>query len=132
MDLHLHIIGSLLILLALIHVAFPWYFNWRTELASLSVVNRQMMEVHSFFIGLTVLLMGVLCIVSAQALQATPLGRQIALGLCLFWTVRLIIQLFGYSSKLWKGRRFETGVHIVFTLFWLYMSVVFFLVSDVT
>jgi hypothetical protein len=41
--------------------------------------------------------------------------------------VRLYIQFFGFSSKLWKGKLFETATHILFSLFWIYLSSVFFL-----
>lgn len=127
MELHLKIIGTLLIALALAHATFPKYFNWKQELSLLSIMNRQMMYVHSFFIAFIVLLMGLLCITSADDLLHTTLGKRISLGLAIFWTTRLFIQLFGYSSKTWKGKKFETAVHILFLLFWTYLSVVFIL-----
>src|SRR4249919_3534080 len=108
MYLHLKIIGTLLILLALVHIVFPKYFNWQKELSSLSLINRQMITVHMFFIALTILLMGLLCLTSSNDLIETNLGKEISLGLGIFWTIRLIIQFFGYSSKLWKGKAFET------------------------
>ncbi|MBS1569133.1 MAG: hypothetical protein JST45_06780 [Bacteroidetes bacterium] len=123
---HLHVIGFLLVLLALVHIGFPRYFQWRTELASLSLMNRQMMHIHMFFIALMVLMMGILCLTSAQELTSTVFGKRIALFLGVFWSIRLMVQLFGYSIRLWKGKRFETVVHVVFTLFWSYASVVFF------
>lgn len=125
MEIHLKIIGFLLIGLAITHLGFPKYFNWTDDLKSVSLINRQMMYVHTFFIGLVVLLMGLLCLTSTDDLIKTEFGRRIALGLGLFWTTRLIIQFFGYSSKLWKGKTFETAVHILFSLLWTYLSVVF-------
>ena len=125
MEIHFKVIGSLFIVLALSHIFFPRYFNWKQELAKLSLVNRQIMVVHSFFIALMVLLIGLLCLTSANELITTPLGKRISLGLGIFWGARLLIQFVGYSSKLWKGRLFETCVHIVFTIFWSYISVVF-------
>jgi hypothetical protein len=71
--------------------------------------------------------MGVLCFTSANELLNTSFGKRILLGLAIFWAVRLLVQFFGYSSKLWKGRSFETGVHIVFSLFWIYLVIVFIL-----
>lgn len=124
---HLSIIGWLLILLASIHIAFPKYFNWKRELASLSLINREMMQVHTFFIALTVLGMGILCIVSAEELVATPLGKKMLFGLGIFWTIRLVMQFFVYSSKLWKGKGFETVMHILFSGLWVYFSTVFWL-----
>lgn len=125
MEIHFKVIGSLFIVLALSHIFFPRYFNWKQELAKLSLVNRQIMTVHSFFIALMVLLIGLLCLTSAHELITTPLGKRISLGLGIFWSARLLIQFVGYSSKLWKGRLFETGVHVLFAIFWTYISVVF-------
>lgn len=125
MELHLKIIGCLLITLALVHIIFPKYFHWDRELSSLSVINRQMMKVHTFFIALTVFLMGVLCWAGSTELVETNFGKKISLGLGIFWIIRLVIQFFGYSATLWKGKRFETAVHIVFSLLWTYLSVIF-------
>jgi len=121
MEIHLQVIGSLLIALSLIHIIFPKYFNWKAELQSLSLINRQMMTVHTFFIALTVFLMGLLFVTSSAELIETPLGRTIVLGLGIFWSIRFYMQLFVYSTKLWKGKTFETCVHIFFSLFWLYI-----------
>lgn len=122
---HLHFIGFALSSLALAHIVFPRYFNWAEDLRPLRLINRQMMQVHTFFIALTVFLMGLLCISSANDLINTPLGQRIALGFAFFWAIRLVFQLFVYSPLLWRGKKFETLVHIVFTLFWVYLVGVF-------
>jgi hypothetical protein len=127
MDLHLRIIGILLILLAMIHFVFPKYFNWRQELSSLSIANRQIMYVHTFFIALFVFLTGLLCITSSTELVNTDLGKRVCLALGIFWIVRLYFQFFGYSPKLWRGKSFETVVHILFSIFWIYLSSIFML-----
>src|SRR5215213_841752 len=105
MELHLNIAGVLLIVLALLHLIFPMYFKWKIELSGLSHINREMMYVHTFFIGLTVMLMGILCITSSSEIAGTLLGRKIAFGFGIFWIVRLVIQFFGYSSVLWRGKK---------------------------
>lgn len=125
MELQLNVIGALLILLAMLHVIFPKYFNWANEFGNISLINRQMIYVHTFFIALVLFLMGLLCLTSPTELIETGLGRKLSLGLGIFWLIRLFIQLFVYSTKLWKGKRFETAVHIVFVLFWAYFSIVF-------
>lgn len=125
MDIHFRIIGSLLIVLALLHFSFPKYFNWKQELSSLSIMNRQIMYVHSFFIAFVVFLVGLLCLTSSSELISTTLGKRISLGIGIFWAARLIIQFFGYSSKIWKGKLFETTVHIIFSLFWAYLTTIF-------
>jgi len=127
MEIHLKIIGTLHILLALMHIGFPKYFNWKKELQSLDLLNKQMMLVHTFFIALVVFLIGFLCLVQYHNLIDTEFGKFISLGLAIFWTSRLIIQFVGYSSKLWLGKTFETCVHILFSLLWLYFSLVFWM-----
>lgn len=126
MEIHFKIIGVLLIALALVHIVFPKYFNWKEELKSLSLINRQMINVHTLFIALTVFLMGLLCLTCTSELIETNLGKKISLGLGIFWTIRLFVQVFVYSRELWKGKIFETMVHIVFSLFWTYLSFMFF------
>lgn len=125
MQIHINIIGILLIALALVHSIFPKYFNWNKELKSLSLINRQIMTVHTFFIAFTVFLMGLLCLTSSNELIETNLGKKISLGLGIFWTVRLFIQFFGYSTDLWKGKKLETSIHILFSIFWIYFSSIF-------
>ena len=127
MELQLKIIGILLVILSAIHIVFPKYFNWKIELNSLSLINRQLMYIHSFFIAFAVFLIGILCLTSAAELTNTSLGKKISLGLGIFWSVRLFIQFFGYSSKLWKGKAFETFIHVFFSLFWIYLSTIFIL-----
>ena len=111
--------------LSLVHVGFYKYFKWKEEQASLSLINRQMMTVHTFFIALTVMLIGLLSFLEADALIHTELGKKISLGLGIFWVIRLFFQLFVYSPKLWKGKTFETIIHIIFSSFWGYMSYVY-------
>ena len=129
MTIHLLIIGSLLILLSLMHIIFPKYFKWKKELKTLSLINRQMMTVHTFFIALVVFLMGLLCLTSSTELIETNLGKKIALGLALFWIIRLFFQFFIYSPKLWKGKKFETIAHVFFSLLWIYFIIIFSIIA---
>ena len=129
MELHLRFIGVLLIALALLHLVFPRYFDWENEFNSVSLINKEMMYVHTFFIGLVVLLMGVLCLSSAVELTQTVLGKRISFGIGIFWGIRLFIQFFGYSAVLWKGKKLETAVHILFSFLWIYLTFVFFYIS---
>jgi hypothetical protein len=125
MELHFKIVGVLLIFLALIHALFPTYFNWKQELRSLSLINRQVMYVHTLFIALGISLMGLLCLTSSHELSTTILGKRISLGLGVFWIVRLLVQFFGYSPQLWRGLTFETAIHILFSVLWAYLTAVF-------
>ncbi len=126
MEVHLKIIGALFILLALLHLVFPRYFDWKNDLKPLKLINRQMMIVHTFFIAFVVLLMGLLCLTASEDLLMTPLGKKLLFGMGIFWFARLIIQFTGYSSQLWRGKAFERNIHILFSLLWTYISGFFF------
>lgn len=128
MEIHLKVIGLSFIVLSLIHIIFPKYFNWKEELKELSLMNKQMMGVHTFFIALFIFLIGLLLLNESKDLITTHLGNIVMLGLAIFWTTRFVFQLFVYSSKLWKGKVFETSVHIFFTFYWMYISSVFWLI----
>ena len=111
--------------LAFVHVIFPRYFNWKEELKSLSLINREMTYVHTFFIALIVLMFGVLSFFFSFELVHDSFGKVISLGMGIFWFFRLLAQFFGYSAANWRGKRFETLVHVVFTMLWMYMVTVY-------
>ena len=129
MELHLKLTGIILIILSVCHLFFPKYFNWKKTLDSLPLLDRQMMHVHTFFIGLILFLMGLLCVYSTEALYATTLGRQVSMGLFIFWCTRLVFQFFVYSPLLWKGKVFESTIHIIFSVAWTYFSIIFLLTA---
>lgn len=125
MEVHLKIVGGLLILLALMHVVIPKYFKWDQELVSLTLITKQILYVHTFFIAFMVLLVGLLCINYAAELVQTNFGQQICLGLFAFWLVRLVFQFWVYSPKVWQGKKFETFMHVSFSILWTYFTLVF-------
>jgi hypothetical protein len=127
METHIKIVGWLLIALSLMHIIIPKYFKWEQELAPLSLITKQIFYVHTFFIAFIVLLMGLLCIRYSCELVHDPFGRVITLGLFGFWLTRLIFQFFVYSPNVWRGKRFETVVHVVFAITWAYFTSVFLL-----
>ncbi|TVR43538.1 MAG: hypothetical protein EA402_09555 [Planctomycetota bacterium] len=125
MILLFEIAGWSLIVLALVHAGFPRRFRWRQQLAGCDLLTRQMFYVHTFFIALMVALMGLLCILAAEDLMGTRLGRLCCLGMAIFWGARLFIQFIGYSPQLWRGKVFETAMHICFAVYWALLTLFF-------
>ena len=122
LTLLLQIAGASLLAISLLHFALPKRFAWSEELARLSLLNRQIFYVHTFFIAFIVAQMGVLFLFfPAALLEPSPLARLLAAGLWLFWFARAVIQFFVYSPALWRGKPFETFVHIAVSAFWLYL-----------
>lgn len=124
---HLQILGTAWILLAALNVwVIPRRFGWKEELCQLSPLTRQVFGVHALFLIVVLLMMGVISLVFPQTLlDPTPLARLVLLGMCFFWGLRLYVQWFVYDWRLWRGQRFETCVHIGFTMLWLYATVVY-------
>lgn len=85
------------------------------------------MVVHTFFIALIVFMMGILNLFYSDELVNNQFGRVISLGLGIFWLIRLVFQFFVYSKELWKGKRFETNMHIIFSITWIYLTTVYIL-----
>jgi hypothetical protein len=123
---HLRVAGALQILLALLHLAFPKRFQWKEELARLSPLNRQIFIVHTFFICLVLVLIGTLSLLAANTLlEPSRLSRLVLGGITLFWALRLLCQFFVYDASLWRGQRFNTVMHGVFSLLWFYLTAVY-------
>lgn len=123
---HLRVAGIGLILLAGVHLVFPKRFRWREDLAKLSLLNRQIFLVHTFFICLVLLLMGSLCAFATDALvERTRLAWLVLGGLAVFWGIRLLFQWLVYDARLWRGDRFPTTMHLLFTCIWTYSTAVF-------
>jgi hypothetical protein len=124
--MHLQIAGLMMAVLVALNLALPGRLRWREELATLSLLNRQVFRVHSFFITLIVALFSALLLTSSdELLEPTRLSRAILAGLTIFWAARMLIQWFYYSPKLWRGNRFNTAVHCLFSVVWVYMTTTF-------
>ena len=126
LSLQLKIVGASLLLLAGAHAFFPRRFNWKEELSRVSSLNRQVFQIHCFFIGLILFLFGLLSLCFTDTLlERTRLARVVLAGLLVFWLARLVVQLFVYDPSLWKGNRFNTRIHLLFSLMWAYYVAVF-------
>jgi hypothetical protein len=123
--LHLRIVGVLMALLVVVNLFVPGRFNWREELARLSLLNRQIVVAHMVFIVLVVALTSALLLTSAEALlEPSRLSRAVLFGLTVFWGLRMLMQWFFYSPRVWRGNRFHTVMHVLFSLAWIYVTAV--------
>jgi len=121
--IQLRVVGILLMLLGMSHVFFDHYFGWRKELASVSLLTRDVFFVHTFFIGLGVMMAGAGSFLCANALlQPTALSRAVLAGMAMFWLCRLLAQWFVYDAVIWRGDRFRTFMHVVFSGLWIYVT----------
>jgi len=79
--------------------------------------------VHTFFIAVVLVLMGLLSAFFAKELmQPDPLSHALCFGLMIFWLLRLGVQWFIYDSRIWRCSRFLTTMHWMFSLLWMYLA----------
>jgi hypothetical protein len=118
--------GVIMALLAAVNLVVPVRLRWRQEMARLSLLNRQIFQAHSIFLVLTLAMMSALLLTSADALLVPgPLSRALLLGLTIFWGLRMLMQWWFYSPDTWRGNRFNTAMHVVFSATWIYLTAVF-------
>ena len=127
MDIHIHlkIIGVLLLALAFAHVFFSRMFDWKSELSRHSLLNRQIFIVHCLFIVMILVMQGVLLLTCGTLLTSPhPLAAILTFAIAVFWLTRLVVQLFVYDSRIWRGDRTRTAAHVFFVTMWIYFSAV--------
>jgi len=125
---HLRVVGAALLILSPAHLWIGRHLSWRADASRMSAINRQIFHTHTFFLCLTLAMMGTLCLFYTQTLTTpTPLARVVLWGLMIFWGARLIFQWFVYEWSHWRGHRLYTFVHVVFTLMWAYFTLTFWL-----
>jgi hypothetical protein len=123
---NVRVVGVFMAILVVVNLFVPGRLHWREEMARLSLVNRQIFEVHSIFIVLTLALVSALLLTSGDTLlQRTRLSRAVLIGLTVFWALRMLMQWFYYSPDVWRGDRFNTVVHYVFSGAWVYVTTTF-------
>jgi hypothetical protein len=124
--LHLRIVGVVMAALVGVNLFVPGRFHWRDEMARLSLLNRQIFQAHAVFLILTLALFSVLLLTCADALlEPTRLSRAVLAGLTIFWGLRMVMQWGFYSPAIWRGHRFNTVMHGVFSVTWIYVTAVF-------
>jgi hypothetical protein len=96
----------------------PGVLNWRSELARLSPLSRQLVWVHGAFIVLVIGGFGALSLtLPAELVTGSALARAVCSFIAIFWAVRLAIQFVVFDAKpyltsrlLWLGYNALTAV----------------------
>lgn len=123
--LHFRVVGVMMALLVIVNVFVPSRFHWREELARVSLINRQIFQAHTVFIVLLLGLFSALFLTCGEALlEPTRLSRAVLVGLTVFWALRMLMQWFFYSPAVWRGDRFNTLMHGLFSAAWIYVTAV--------
>jgi hypothetical protein len=106
--------GHFVILIASFQV--PYRLRWKEDLQQLMPFNRKLLWVQGGFTVLTIIAFGTLTLVLHAELLG---GDRAALGLAcfigLYWTARILVDAFYFTSGDWpKGKEFVVG-HVLLT-----------------
>ena len=104
----------------------PFAADWKSNLAPLPRLLRQMFWVYGGFIVLVIVGFGTLSIGHVDQIAAgVPLARGLAAFIAAFWLARLTVQLFVFDAKPFLTHWFlKTGYHGL-TFVFIYLAAVF-------
>lgn len=119
----LRLAGLSLIALSLAHFVLPKLLKWPEDLAKLTTINRQIFYVHTAFIVVGILLLGLVCLVIPEVLLAKSQLALVGSG-CFFlcWLSRLVCQFLIFTSDITSDRRIDKWMRIFGTLLWIYYT----------
>jgi hypothetical protein len=96
----------------------PSRLNWRSELAGLSRLNRQMHWVYGGYIVLSILAFGVISLLHAEELAArSGLARGFCAYIAVFWGIRVALQFVFDVREHLTTWWLKLGYHVLTVLF---------------
>jgi hypothetical protein len=117
LELGLRIVAVAQIALAALSLCLPRILKWQPDIDRMPPLVREVFEIHSWFIALTLVIWGVLTWHFAPDFALAPyeLARWLCAMIGVFWGVRSVLQWTHYSSSHWRGNPQRTVIH--WTLF---------------
>jgi hypothetical protein len=108
--------GQLCVLVASILV--PIRLEWRTRLADLPPLVRQLFWVYGGYVVLSIISLGTICLMCSNELASgTGLGRAVCTYAALFWGIRLSLQPFFDARPFLTTWWLRGGYHLLSVLF---------------
>jgi len=99
------------------HLFFWKLFDWKNDLASLTPVNRSVMQILNLCLTFMILVMSYVSLFLPKEMLATNLGRNLLAAFALFWFLRMLEQIFMFEVK--------NRLSVVFTLIFLLGSILY-------
>lgn len=85
--------------IAIFHLFFWRIFHWKEDLASLTRINRAVMQILNICLTFLFFVAAYVSFAHAAELISTPLGRTILASIALFWILRLILQFVFFGAR---------------------------------
>lgn len=117
-------LGHFVILIASFQV--PARLDWKHDLTVLKPLNRKLLWVQGSFTVLTIIAFGVLILaLHSEFLGGDRAAMGLAVFIAVYWTARVLVDIFYFSHSDWpRGRLFVVG-HILLTLLFTSLAVIF-------
>ena len=109
----LRICGVLHLGILIASALVPNTLEWRSELAKLRPLSRQLVWVHGAFIVLVIVAFGVISLaIPGELASRTPLARAVCAFIAFFWLARLGVQFFVFDAEpMLTNRWLKIGYH---------------------
>jgi hypothetical protein len=122
----LRLVGATLAVLGLAHLVMPRALAWRPEFATLRPLTRQIMYAHTFFIGLTCLLLGLAPLaLTTELLTPGRTPTAILAAEVVFWGLRWCAQFVAFPQATWRSSPLYVAGYVGFTVLWTWVVTVF-------
>ena len=94
-------------------LALPRIMGWKSHIAAMPLLIREVFVIHGWFISFTCAIFGVLSFRFAEAIaqQEHEMLRWFAALVGAFWALRCVMQWTHYSREHWRGIPRETVIH---------------------
>ena len=127
----LHCAAAAQIGVAILNLFLVRLMKWQPDLARMSLLVREVFQVHAWFISVTLLIFGTLTwrFAAEMANGGDLIAKWLCAGIGIFWAIRTVLQVTYYSSSHWRGQAGRTLAHVGLLFCYGGMSVVYFLAA---
>lgn len=124
----LFLAGVAQLILAAGSLAIPWVLGWKTELAKVQTLIRQMFWTYSAYIWVINVCFGLLSVLAWEELTDQSFLARIMTGfIALYWLSRVLIQFFYFDRSSFPAGLLNHIAEIVLTLLFICLSIVYIL-----
>lgn len=103
------------------HLFFWKLFDWKKDLASLTPVNRSVMQILNLCLTFLIFVMSYVSLFLSREMLTTNLGRNLLFTFALFWFLRMLEQIYVFEVK--------GGLSTVFTFIFLLGSILYIIAA---
>jgi hypothetical protein len=117
--------------LAVLSLCLPCLLDWKEEIGRMSLLVREVFEIHAWFIALTLVIWSVMTWRFAPEMAHAPtmLARWLCGAIGFFWGLRAVLQWTHYSASHWRGIRDRTVIHWLLTFGYAAWAGVYFMAA---